>query len=121
MKKSFRIRRRVDFVRVSQRGFYWRTNSIVVQCYLNNLDTYRVGFTASKKVGNAVVRNRCKRRIRAVADAILNSLALAGVDYVFIARKSTSTIKWTLLMEDATSSVQFLNNRVLKCKNFCRF
>ncbi|MDR2645790.1 MAG: ribonuclease P protein component [Holosporaceae bacterium] len=121
MKKSFRIRRRADFVRVSQQGFYWRTNSVVVQCCFNNLNTYRVGVTASKRVGNAVVRNRCKRRIRAVADAILDGLAIVGVDYVFIARRSTYNVKWALLIEDTISSIRFLNNRVLKCKSFCRF
>jgi ribonuclease P protein component len=94
---------------------------VVAQCCFNNLNTYRVGFTASKRVGNAVVRNRCKRRLRAVVDAVLGDLAIAGVDYVFIARKPTFNVKWTLLMEDATSSIQFLNNRALKCKNFCRF
>lgn len=47
----------------------------------------RVGFTCSKKVGNAVARNRAKRRIREVARAILPSCGHAGWDYVLIGRK----------------------------------
>lgn len=45
-----------------------------------------VGFTASKKIGNAVARNRAKRRLREVARAVLPGLALAGWDYVLVAR-----------------------------------
>ena len=46
----------------------------------------RVGFTASKKIGNAVVRNRAKRRLRALAREILPRLGHAGWDYVLVAR-----------------------------------
>lgn len=46
----------------------------------------RVGFTVTKKIGNAVVRNRMKRRLRALARAILPSAGLAGADYVLIGR-----------------------------------
>ena len=46
----------------------------------------RVGFTASKKVGNAVMRNRAKRRLRELARALLPDLGRAGWDYVLVAR-----------------------------------
>lgn len=49
-------------------------------------ESARVGFTASKKVGGAVVRNRAKRRLRALAAAHLPTLARPGWDYVLIAR-----------------------------------
>jgi ribonuclease P protein component len=78
--------------------------------------TFRAGFTASKKVGSAVVRNRCKRRMRALAREILSEIGLPGVDYVFIAKKSTALISWNELKNDAISAVRFLNNRILKCK-----
>lgn len=48
--------------------------------------TVRVGFTASKKIGNAVMRNRAKRRLRALVREILPPLARAGWDYVLVAR-----------------------------------
>jgi ribonuclease P protein component len=46
----------------------------------------RIGFTASKKIGNAVLRNRAKRRLRAIARDVLATRAQAGWDYVLVAR-----------------------------------
>lgn len=49
-------------------------------------DLVRVGYTCSKKIGNAVARNRAKRRLRAIARAVLPRLALPGWDYVLVGR-----------------------------------
>jgi len=48
--------------------------------------TMRVGFTVTKKIGNAVVRNRMKRRFRALARETLPELGIAGADHVLIGR-----------------------------------
>ena len=50
----------------------------------------RVGFTCSKKVGNAVARNRAKRRLREVARMVLEREGQSGVDYVLIGRKDVT-------------------------------
>lgn len=52
----------------------------------------RVGFTCSKKVGNAVARNRAKRRLRALARALLASRGQPGWDYVLIGREGATAI-----------------------------
>ncbi len=66
----------------------------------------RVGFTASKKIGNAVLRNRAKRRLRAVARAVLTSLARPGWDYVLVARpQATVSRPFTDLVADLTSAL----------------
>ena len=53
----------------------------------------RVGFTCSKKVGNAVTRNRAKRRLRAVARAILPSAGRPGWDYVLVGRPEATVAR----------------------------
>lgn len=61
----------------------------------------RIGFTCSKKVGNAVARNRAKRRLRAAAAEILPGLGRAGWDYVLIGRpESTAARDWQALLDD---------------------
>jgi len=60
----------------------------------------RVGFTASKKVGNAVVRNRARRRLKALAAIVLASEAAPGCDYVLVARTATPDIPFDRLVQD---------------------
>jgi ribonuclease P protein component len=64
-------------------------------------DTARVGFTCSRKVGNAVARNRAKRRLRAAAREVLPEAARAGWDYVLIGRRdATAERPYPLLLDD---------------------
>lgn len=64
-----------------------------------------VGFTASKKVGGAVVRNRAKRRLREAARQLLPEYGLAGVDYVLVARQSTPEADWAGLLDDLKTAL----------------
>ncbi|MCX7356538.1 MAG: ribonuclease P protein component [Alphaproteobacteria bacterium] len=59
-----------------------------------------VGFTASKKVGGAVERNRAKRRLREAARRLLPEHGIAGVDYVLVARQQTPSAPWLALLDD---------------------
>ncbi|TCP60412.1 ribonuclease P protein component [Rhodovulum bhavnagarense] len=60
----------------------------------------RVGFTCSKKVGNAVARNRAKRRLREVARAVLPIHGRPGWDYVLIGRRDTTATRDLARMQD---------------------
>ena len=100
----------------SASGLSYRADFFVALAGLNRYENYRVGFTASKKVGNAVIRNRCKRRMRAMARQLLPSLGLAGVDYVFIAKGALVTANWSNFVEQAARAVTHLNKKIEKCK-----
>lgn len=62
--------------------------------------TIRVGFTVTKKLGNAVRRNRIRRRLRAAAAAIVPLHGAPGVDYVFIARRAAFDRPYAALLDD---------------------
>jgi len=59
-----------------------------------------VGFTATRKVGGAVIRNRAKRRLREAARALIPEYGLSGSDYVLIARMGTADRPWDRLLDD---------------------
>jgi len=70
----------------------------------------QVGFTASKKIGNAVARNRAKRRLRAVARAVLPGFAKAGWDYVLVARPGVTIDRpFADLSADLQTALQHLH------------
>jgi ribonuclease P protein component len=70
----------------------------------------RVGYTCSKKVGNAVARNRAKRRLRAAADAVLAAAARPGWDYVLIGRKDdTASRPFAALCADLAAAAARLH------------
>ncbi len=73
--------------------------------------TVRVGFTASRKVGNAVVRNRAKRRLRAAAAAVLARDGRPGTDYVLIARAATGVRPYAELVGDLEGAVRQVEGR----------
>jgi ribonuclease P protein component len=65
----------------------------------------RVGFTATRRIGGAVVRNRAKRRLREAARLLAPLHARPGCDYVFIARQGTVARPWARLLDDMKSAL----------------
>lgn len=108
-KKLGSLKKRAEFLFVRE-GRYAAKGGIVIQMRENPAHkTIRVGFTATKKIGNAVTRNLAKRRLRQIARAVLPQLGLVGHDYVFIARDSTAARNYEILIQDAKKALKTLS------------
>jgi ribonuclease P protein component len=85
-----RLKENRDFRRVFQRGKSVATAKLVLYCFENRINTFRIGFSISKKVGNAVVRNHLKRLLRACFQRHLEDLVDLPYDMVVVCRKSAA-------------------------------
>lgn len=103
--KIRRLRVRAEFLRANG-GRRAGRPSVLVQCVEKpGAPDAGAGFTASRKVGNAVIRNRARRRLKEAVRLLLPELGVAGRDYVFIARRETAERPWTLLLDDVRSAL----------------
>lgn len=99
------LRRRSDFVRVQKSALRWVTPAFVVACEKPaadtvSIDTVHTGMTITKKIGNAVVRNRIRRRLRHVFKETLPALNLNGWTVILMARSDALTRDYTDLVRD---------------------
>jgi ribonuclease P protein component len=105
-----RLKRRSEFLRVAAVRRKWAAPGLILQAAKaeapGSASTTRVGFTCSKKIGNAVERNRAKRRLRAAAAQILPDLARPGFDLVVIGRRETLLRPFGLLLQDLRTALQ---------------
>ena len=96
-----RLKRRAEFLRAAAKGRKTATHGLVLQA-LNRDDQApaRIGFTVTKKIGNAVVRNRTRRRLKEAARLELAQHEITGVDLVLIGREATRGRNFLDLRDD---------------------
>ncbi len=110
-----RLRHRPDFLRAA-RALRQGTPGFLVQARCRAAgepapaQAVRIGFTCSKKLGNAVARNRARRRLREVARAVMPSAARPGWDYVLVGRpEATLTRPFADLLADLARALRRLH------------
>lgn len=114
-----RITKRRDFLAVAGKGNKVVASTLVLQGYFPFRDgdgvssapfsaplPIRVGFTVTKKVGNAVVRNRIRRRLRAAAQQVLPEAGLPGWEYVIIGRGRAESEPFDIILRDLRYAVR---------------
>ena len=127
--KVFILKKRKYFIEAAKE-FKVVVNGIVLQAALNlsavlqaalNLSAAQqkvcfVGYTATKKLGKAHIRNRTKRRLRAAAALVLPEKGLAGVNYVLIGRHNTTTLDFSYLTKKLKEAVEAINLQIIERK-----
>lgn len=107
--RIIRLKKRADFL-LAARGARAAMPGLVLQCRPSpetaEPGTVRVGFTATKKLGGAVVRNRVKRRLRAAATSVMPEEARPAHDYVLIGRSGTAERPFARLVEDLRTALR---------------
>jgi ribonuclease P protein component len=110
------LKTRADFLRVAATRRRAVTPGFILQAARRPDESgcvalVRIGFTASRKVGNAVTRNRAKRRLRGMAAAILPGKGKPGTDYVLIARAGTVDRPYDALIADLAAALRRVDDR----------
>jgi ribonuclease P protein component len=101
-----RLKKRADFL-AAARAMSCSRGAVVAQARHrgDGQPLIRIGFTATKRIGGAVTRNRAKRRLREAARILAPLHARTGCDYVFIARGGTASRPWPPLLDDMKSAL----------------
>ena len=117
-----RLRKRRDFVRVKETGKkvggrFLSLQIALVDPDLKNGALCRVGFTATKRLGNAVERNRARRRMRVLATTILSEYAVQDLDCVLLARKAILEARFSDLILELRTLLERVQINALPTEN----
>lgn len=108
MKDIVTLNKNRDFNRMYSRGKSYVTSSLVVYVLRNRQKEVRIGITTSKKIGNAVQRNRARRLIRESCRKIISDVK-PGYDIVMVARKRTVQVKCDVVLNALTKLLSEAN------------
>ena len=115
--KVFTLKKRKDFLKAAK-GYKVVTNGLVLQAALSfpipQKDCCFVGYTTSKKIGKANIRNFVRRRFRAVVQRIMPDNALSGIDYILIGRHNTAELEFDYLCKKVKNAVIEINQQIME-------
>ena len=115
--KVFTLKKRKDFLKAAK-GYKVVTNGLVLQAALSfpapAKDCCFVGYTTSKKIGKANVRNFVRRRLRAIVQKVVPDIGLSGIDYVLIGRHNTAELNFEYLYQKVRDAIVSINQQIVE-------
>ena len=102
------LKKRKDFIKLNKFGKKYHSINFILQKYTNLYPEevgLKFGFTATKKLGNAVIRNKAKRRMRELVYCLKDSFQEFGYDFVLIARKDIFSVKFENLKSELSKTL----------------
>lgn len=103
------LKKRKDFLRL-RKAARFHTSSFILQSLKRNAnDGTRVGYTVTTKTGNAVVRNRIKRRLREAVKTLFPQKALTNHDYVLIGKREATNQKFDRILSDLNRALDHVH------------
>ena len=109
LKTDYRLRKRRDFAKIYRRGKSFAAKRVAINYLKVNADELLIGFSASKKVGNAVIRNNVKRLMRECVRHSLNNIP-RGYRLIFNARVVSAHASYTEISKDINYLIGKLND-----------
>lgn len=120
-----RLKQHAEFLHVAAARQKWVTPGLILQAAVRSSGQtgsqgFRIGYTASRRVGGAVARNRARRRLRAAVAQVMPDHGVRGMDYVIIARQATATRGFADLTADLTTAFDGLARKTRQRAVQCR-
>lgn len=113
MKKLYRVKDKREFNKIIQNSYYRKNKSYIIYHEPNKLPYDRFGISVGKKLGNAVNRNKYKRKIRAIIDNY-KKLYVNNQDYIIILRGSAKDKDYQELNQDFLSLMDNIRKDIMK-------
>ncbi len=110
-----RLTQRKDFILASQSPHVWKRPYFVLQIRSDtNHTSPRIGFTVTKRQGNAVIRNRIKRRLKEAVRLQCADIVRPNTDYVFIGRKDAMKLEFEKLQFEVIQAINRLQQKMAR-------
>ena len=108
MKKEYRIRKNEDFSKIISKKTSLANQSFIIYYTKNDISHIRVGISVSKKLGNAVVRNKIKRQVRSLVNETFNFEE--NIDFIIIVRNKYLQLSY----EENKKEIKYVYQKTIK-------
>lgn len=116
MDKKHTVKKNFEFANIIHNGRFFKNSCYVIYYKDNEFNTYRFGISVSKKLGNAVFRNKYKRQIRFIIDKYKKNYQ-NDIDYIIIIKDGFTNANFSTKEDNYVSLIEKINEEVLRRKD----